>query len=55
MVSRIGMRPVRTLSQQAQHLAPGDHGQRLDTGGTEFMRNIGVKAVELTPGDFLTI
>ncbi|MBZ6427377.1 MULTISPECIES: heavy metal sensor histidine kinase [Enterobacterales] len=31
MVSRIGMRPVRTLSQQAQHLAPGDHGQRLDT------------------------
>lgn len=30
MVSRIGMRPVETLSQQAQHLAPGDHGQRLD-------------------------
>ncbi|EAC0628335.1 heavy metal sensor histidine kinase [Salmonella enterica] len=31
MVSRIGMRPVSTLSKQAQHLAPGDHGQRLDT------------------------
>lgn len=31
MVSRIGMRPVGALSQQARHLAPGDHGQRLDT------------------------
>ena len=31
MVSRIGMRPVSTLSKQAQHLAPGDYGQRLDT------------------------
>ncbi|EON3358184.1 heavy metal sensor histidine kinase [Yersinia enterocolitica] len=29
-VSRIGLRPVGALSQQAQHLAPGDHGQRLD-------------------------
>jgi len=31
MVSKIGLRPVRMLSKQAQHLAPGDHGQRLDT------------------------
>ncbi|EJL1490712.1 heavy metal sensor histidine kinase [Salmonella enterica] len=31
MVSRIGMHPVSTLSKQAQHLAPGDHRQRLDT------------------------
>lgn len=31
VVSRIGLRPVVTLSKQAQHLAPGDHGQRLDT------------------------
>lgn len=30
-VSKIGLRPVRMLSNQAQHLAPGDHGQRLDT------------------------
>ncbi|MFT4274293.1 MAG: heavy metal sensor histidine kinase [Pantoea sp.] len=30
-VSRIGLRPVGTLSRQAQRLAPGDHGQRLDT------------------------
>ncbi|MFS2225105.1 heavy metal sensor histidine kinase [Pantoea sp. B65] len=30
-VSRIGLRPVGALSKQAQHLAPGDHGQRLDT------------------------
>jgi two-component system heavy metal sensor histidine kinase CusS len=31
IVSRIGLRPVKMLSKQAQHLAPGDHGQRLDT------------------------
>lgn len=31
VVSRIGLRPVGMLSQQAQHLAPGDHGQRLNT------------------------
>lgn len=31
VVSRIGLRPVSELSQQAQHLAPGDHAQRLDT------------------------
>lgn len=31
MVARIGLRPVSALSQQAQHLAPGDHGQRLDS------------------------
>lgn len=31
-VSRIGLRPVGALSEQARHLAPGDHGQRLDTG-----------------------
>lgn len=31
IVSRVGLRPIRTLSKQAQHLAPGDHGQRLDT------------------------
>lgn len=30
-VSRIGLRPVGALSKQARHLAPGDHGQRLDT------------------------
>lgn len=30
-VSRIGLRPVGALSNQARHLAPGDHGQRLDT------------------------
>lgn len=29
MVARIGLRPVSMLSQQAQQLAPGDHGQRL--------------------------
>ncbi|MQK21740.1 HAMP domain-containing protein, partial [Escherichia coli] len=31
VVSRIGLRPVGMLSKQAQHLAPVDHGQRLDT------------------------
>jgi len=31
MVSKIGLRPVGALSKQAQQLAPGDHGQRLDT------------------------
>lgn len=31
MVSRIGLRPLGELSKQAKHLAPGDHGQRLDT------------------------
>lgn len=31
MVARIGLRPVSALSQQAQHLAPGDHSQRLDS------------------------
>ncbi len=31
MIARIGMRPVNKLSEQAQHLAPGNHGQRLDT------------------------
>lgn len=31
IVSRIGLRPVGTLSKQARHLAPGDHGQRLNT------------------------
>lgn len=30
-VTRIGLRPVGALSDQAQQLAPGDHGQRLDT------------------------
>lgn len=30
-VSRIGLRPVGALSQQAHQLAPGDHTQRLDT------------------------
>jgi len=30
-ITRIGMRPVRQLSRQAQTLAPGNHGQRLDT------------------------
>ncbi|MCK2083819.1 heavy metal sensor histidine kinase [Aeromonas sp. 3925] len=30
-VARIGLRPVGALSQQAHRLAPGDHGQRLDT------------------------
>lgn len=29
-VARVGLRPVGALSDQAQHLAPGDHGQRLD-------------------------
>lgn len=29
-VARIGLRPVGALSHQAQHLAPGDHGQRLN-------------------------
>jgi two-component system heavy metal sensor histidine kinase CusS len=31
VIARIGMRPVNKLSEQAHHLAPGDHGQRLDT------------------------
>ncbi len=31
VVSRIGLRPVGMLSKQAQHLAPVDHGQRLNT------------------------
>lgn len=30
-VARIGLRPVNALSHQAQWLAPGDHGQRLET------------------------
>lgn len=30
-VSKIGLRPLGALSNQAQHLVPGDHGQRLDT------------------------
>jgi two-component system heavy metal sensor histidine kinase CusS len=30
-VSRIGLRPVSALSQQAHQLAPGDHAQRLNT------------------------
>ncbi|TQI79114.1 two-component system heavy metal sensor histidine kinase CusS [Serratia fonticola] len=30
-VSRIGLRPVGALSNQARHLAPGDHRQRLDS------------------------
>lgn len=31
VVSRIGLRPVEALSKEAQHLAPGDHSQRLNT------------------------
>lgn len=31
MIARFGMRPVNTMSEQAHKLAPGDHGQRLDT------------------------
>ncbi|QDW33210.1 heavy metal sensor histidine kinase [Yersinia sp. KBS0713] len=31
VIARIGMRPVNKLSSQAHHLAPGNHGQRLDT------------------------
>lgn len=31
MISRVGMRPVNAMSEQAHELAPGDHGQRLDT------------------------
>lgn len=31
LVARVGLRPVGRLSQQAHQLAPGDHGQRLDT------------------------
>ncbi|CAK9886667.1 MAG: Sensor kinase CusS [Candidatus Erwinia impunctatus] len=31
VVARIGLRPLRTLSLQAQKLAPGDHRQRLNT------------------------
>lgn len=30
-ISRIGLRPVGALSQQAQQLVPGDHAQRLNT------------------------
>lgn len=30
-ISRIGMRPVNKLSDQAHQLAPGNHGQRLNT------------------------
>jgi two-component system heavy metal sensor histidine kinase CusS len=30
-ISRIGMRPVNTLSEQAHQLAPGNQGQRLET------------------------
>ena len=30
-VARIGLRPLGALSRQAQRLAPGDHGQRLET------------------------
>lgn len=30
-ISRIGLRPARQLSEQANKLAPGDSGQRLDT------------------------
>ncbi len=30
-ISRIGLRPVSALSQQAHQLAPGDHDQRLNT------------------------
>ncbi|MFX5085249.1 hypothetical protein ABTC40_21635, partial [Acinetobacter baumannii] len=31
VVSRIGLRPVGALSKQDRQLAPGDHGQRLNT------------------------
>jgi len=31
VIARFGMRPVKHLSQQAHQLAPGHHGQRLDT------------------------
>lgn len=31
LIARNGMRPVNMLSEQAQHLAPGNHGQRLQT------------------------
>lgn len=31
IVSRTGLRPLGALSNQAHHLAPGCHGQRLDT------------------------
>ncbi|MFZ1872693.1 MAG: heavy metal sensor histidine kinase [Chania sp.] len=31
VIARIGMRPLNKLSDQAHHLAPGNHGQRLDT------------------------
>lgn len=30
-ITRVGMKPVTSLSRQAQCLAPGNHGQRLDT------------------------
>ncbi|MBP2171104.1 two-component system heavy metal sensor histidine kinase CusS [Erwinia toletana] len=30
-VSRFGLRPLGALSQQAHHLAPGDHARRLET------------------------
>ncbi|ORM71771.1 heavy metal sensor histidine kinase [Pantoea rwandensis] len=31
LVAKVGLRPVGRLSHQAHQLAPGDHGQRLDT------------------------
>ncbi|CQD33213.1 heavy metal sensor histidine kinase [Yersinia mollaretii] len=31
VIARIGMRPVNKLSDQAHRLAPGNHGQRLET------------------------
>jgi len=31
LIARNGMRPVNMLSEQARHLAPGNHGQRLQT------------------------
>jgi len=64
VVSRIGLRPVGMLNKQAQHLAPGDHGQRLDTnslpkelqqlaslfnGVLERRRSHGDKSKALTP------
>jgi hypothetical protein len=39
VVSRIGLRPVGALSKQARR--------------PEFMRNIGIKAFELPPGNLL--
>jgi two-component system, OmpR family, heavy metal sensor histidine kinase CusS len=31
IIARVGMRPVSKLSEQAHRLAPGNHGQRLET------------------------